>query len=70
LDQVRVTTTKLVANLKDVEVELQFHELLLVQREFNKVKDGKVEFKNVNERLQHVSKDLDALVLKGNCANQ
>ncbi len=70
LDQVRVTTTKLGANLKDVEVELQFHELLLVQREFNKVKDGKVEFKNVNERLQHVSKDLDALVLKGNCTNQ
>jgi hypothetical protein len=24
----------------------------------------------VNERLQHVSKDLDALVLKGNCTNQ
>jgi len=70
LDQVRVTTTKLAANLKDVKVELQFHELLLVKREFNKVKDGKVEFKNVNERLQHVSKDLDALVLKGNCANQ
>jgi hypothetical protein len=70
LDQVRVTTTKLGANLKDVEVELQFHELLLVKREFNKVKDGKVEFKNVNERLQHVSKELDALVLKGDCASQ
>jgi hypothetical protein len=40
-----------------------------VKREFNKVKDGKVKFKNVNEWLQHVSKDLDALVLKGDCAN-
>ncbi len=69
MDQVRVTTTKLGANLRDVEVELQFHELLLVKREFDKVKDVKVEFKNVSERLQHVSKDLDALVLKGDCAN-
>jgi len=45
LDKVRVTTTKLGANLKDVGVELWFHELLLVKKQFNKVKDGRVEFK-------------------------
>jgi hypothetical protein len=56
--------TKLAASLKEVEGDLQFHELLL-KRESTRVMDEEIELKDVHERLQKVSKDLDVLELKG-----
>ncbi len=52
------------ASLKEVEGDLQFHELLL-KRESTRVMDEEIELKDVHERLQKVSKDLDVLELKG-----
>ncbi len=49
--------------MKDVEANLQFHELL-VKRELNIIKDGEVKFRDVHEKLHYVSKDLDVLHLK------
>jgi hypothetical protein len=36
-----------------------------LKREFTKVKDREIELKDVHERLQKVSKDLDVLELRG-----
>ncbi len=49
--------------LKDVEANLQFHELLM-KRELNMIKDGEVELRDVHEKLHSVSRDLDVLHLK------
>jgi hypothetical protein len=64
LEKIRSTITTLIASLKDVEVDLQFHELL-VKREHNRIKDGEIEFKDVHEKLRSISRDLDVLHLKG-----
>ncbi len=56
--------TKLAASLREVEGDLQFHELLF-RRESTKVKDREIELKDVHERLQKVSKGFDVLELKG-----
>jgi hypothetical protein len=63
LDKIKTIVTTLATSLKDVEVHLQFHELL-VKKELNKIKDGEVELKDVHERLHSISKDLDVLDLK------
>ncbi len=49
--------------LKDVETNLQFHEILM-KKECNMIKDGEVEFKDVHEKLHSISRDLDVLHLK------
>ncbi len=69
LDKVRSIVTTLITSLKDVEVDLQFHELL-VKREHNKIKNGEIELKDVHEKLHSISKDLDVLYLKGGCTKQ
>jgi chromosome segregation ATPase len=69
LDKTRATITTLTASLKDLEVDLQFHEKL-VKRELNKIKDGEVDFKDVHERFHFVSKDLNVLDLKCSCTKQ
>jgi hypothetical protein len=53
LDKTKATIITLTASLKDVEVDLQFHELPM-KRELNKIKDGEVELKDVHERLHYV----------------
>jgi hypothetical protein len=63
LDKTKATVTTLATSLKDVEVDSQFHELLM-KRELNMIKDGEVEFKDVHERLHYVYRDLDVLDLK------
>jgi hypothetical protein len=63
LDKTKAIITTLTTSLKDVEVDLQFHELLM-KRELNMIKDGEVELKDVHERLHYVSRDLDVLDLK------
>jgi hypothetical protein len=51
LEKTRATITTLTASLKDVEVDLKFHELLM-KRELNKIKDGEVvELKDVHEKF-------------------
>jgi len=63
LDKTKAIVTTLATSLKDVEVHLQSHELL-VKRELNTIKDGEIELKDVHERLHFISKDLDVLDLK------
>jgi len=50
VDQARALVTKLAASLKEVEGDLQFHELLL-RKESTRVKDGEIELKDAHERL-------------------
>ncbi len=64
LDKTRSIVTTLIASLKDVEANLQFHELL-VKREHNKIKDGEIELKDVHGKLCFISRDLDVMHLKG-----
>ncbi len=53
LDKARSTITTLIASLRDVEANLQFHELL-VKKEHNKIKDGEIELKDVHEKLRSI----------------
>jgi hypothetical protein len=55
---------KLVVSLREVEGDLQFHELLL-RRESTRVKDREIELKDAHERLQKVQKIFGVLELKG-----
>ncbi len=56
--------TTLIASLKVVETDLQFHDLL-VKKEHNRIKDGEIEFNDVHEMLHFTFKDRDVLHLKG-----
>jgi len=49
--------------LKDVEANLQFHEILM-NKELNMIKDEEVGLRDVHEKLHSVSKDLDVLHFK------
>ncbi len=69
LDKAKNNVTTLIASLKDVERDLQFHKLLL-NREHNRIKDGEVELKDVHEKLRSIFRDLDVLHLKGGCMKQ
>ncbi len=50
VDQAKALVTKLATSLKEVEGDLQFHELLL-RKESTRVKDGEIELKDAHERL-------------------
>jgi hypothetical protein len=64
LGKVKSIVTTLIASLRAVEVDLQFHDLL-VKREHNMIKDGEIELKDVHEMLCSIYRDLDVLHLKG-----
>ncbi len=66
LNKARNIIITLIASLRDVKADLQFHELL-VKREHNKIKDGEIELKDAHEKLRSISRDLDVLHLKGGC---
>jgi hypothetical protein len=69
LDKTKNNVTTLIASLRVVQADLQFHKLLL-KREHNRIKDGEVELKDVHEKLRSISRDLDVLHLKGGCMKQ